>query len=176
MTLSSLWEIVPKDLCALLMNPFLICLLIICLFALFSFCSFHKHDNQNMFYVHRWRGAILENKLVPLFKQRMLYDKGNSSFCILHHLVLGFLFVAVAGFFPIHQGHGWFQEWWREAESRAPKLQKKGFNSIVILVAWWLWKHIDGASPNSNLVLQHIHQDAHMWGMAGAADIRRLWP
>jgi hypothetical protein len=74
-----------------------------------------------------------------------------------------------------------FQEWWREAESRVPKLQKKGFNSIVILVAWWLWKHrnacvFDGASPNSNIVLQHIYQDAHMWGMAGAADIRRLWP
>jgi hypothetical protein len=73
-----------------------------------------------------------------------------------------------------------FQEW-REAESRVPKLQKKAFNSIVILVAWWLWKHriacvCDGASPNSNIALQHIHQDAHMWGMAGAADIMRLWP
>lgn len=74
-----------------------------------------------------------------------------------------------------------FQECWREAESKVPKIQKKGFNSIVILVAWWLWKHrnacvSDGASPNINIVLQHIHEDAHLWGLAGAVDIRRFWP
>ena len=34
-----------------------------------------------------------------------------------------------------------FQEWWRLALTRVSEQQQKGFNSSVILVAWWLWKH-----------------------------------
>ena len=34
-----------------------------------------------------------------------------------------------------------FQEWWRLALTRVLEQQQKGFNSLVILVAWWLWKH-----------------------------------
>jgi hypothetical protein len=34
-----------------------------------------------------------------------------------------------------------FQDWWRNAEQQVDKSQRKGFNSAVILVAWWLWKH-----------------------------------
>jgi hypothetical protein len=34
-----------------------------------------------------------------------------------------------------------FQEWWREAERNVSKHKKKGFNSIVTLVAWQIWKH-----------------------------------
>jgi hypothetical protein len=74
-----------------------------------------------------------------------------------------------------------FQDWWREAECQVPKNQKRGFNSLVILVAWWLWKHrnecvFDGASPNISVIMQHIHEDAVRWGLAGARDLRRLWP
>ena len=34
-----------------------------------------------------------------------------------------------------------FQEWWRLALTRVSEQQQKGFNSLVILVAWWLWKY-----------------------------------
>jgi hypothetical protein len=33
-----------------------------------------------------------------------------------------------------------FAEWWRKASIRIPKSKRKGFNSVVILVAWSLWK------------------------------------
>uniref|UniRef100_A0A0A8XWC3 Uncharacterized protein n=1 Tax=Arundo donax TaxID=35708 RepID=A0A0A8XWC3_ARUDO len=33
-----------------------------------------------------------------------------------------------------------FQEWWRQAQRQVPKPLRKGFNSLVILVAWTLWK------------------------------------
>jgi hypothetical protein len=74
-----------------------------------------------------------------------------------------------------------FQDWWKEAECQVPKNQKRGFNSLVILVAWWLWKHrnecvFDGASPNISIIMQHIHEDVVRWGLAGARDLRRLWP
>jgi hypothetical protein len=34
-----------------------------------------------------------------------------------------------------------FQEWWRKAEARLPKCKKKGLNSLVMIVAWCVWKH-----------------------------------
>jgi hypothetical protein len=34
-----------------------------------------------------------------------------------------------------------FQRWWKSAECVIPKCKRKGFNFIVMLVAWWLWKH-----------------------------------
>jgi hypothetical protein len=34
-----------------------------------------------------------------------------------------------------------FVGWWRGALSLVPKGKKKGFNSVVILRAWSLWKH-----------------------------------
>jgi hypothetical protein len=52
---------------------------------------------------------------------------------------------------------------------------------LVILVAWWLWKHrntcvFEGASPNTRDILQHIQEDATLWGMAGARGLRGIWP
>jgi hypothetical protein len=34
-----------------------------------------------------------------------------------------------------------FAEWWRKALAKIPKSKIKGFNSVVILGAWSLWKH-----------------------------------
>jgi hypothetical protein len=67
------------------------------------------------------------------------------------------------------------------AEGLVPVLHRNGFNTLVILVAWWIWKHrnacvLDGVSPNTSSVLQHIHEDARLWELAGAKALRRLWP
>jgi hypothetical protein len=74
-----------------------------------------------------------------------------------------------------------FQDWWSVAEGLVPVLHRNEFNTLVILVAWWIWKHrnacvLDGVSPNTSSVLQHIHEDARLWELAGAKALRRLWP
>jgi hypothetical protein len=74
-----------------------------------------------------------------------------------------------------------FQEWWSGAECQVPKTQRKGFNSMVILVAWWLWRHRNacvfyGISPSIGTILQHIQEDAILWGLAGARALRSFWP
>jgi hypothetical protein len=74
-----------------------------------------------------------------------------------------------------------FQDWWSKFELAVPKLQRKGFNSIVLLVAWRLWKHrntcvFDGASPSISRIIEDIKEDARLWGLAGAAGLRILWP
>jgi hypothetical protein len=74
-----------------------------------------------------------------------------------------------------------FQEWWKSAECVTSNCKKKGFNSLVMLVAWWLWKHrnacvFDAASPNISRIIQRIQEDATIWCLAGAAGLRALWP
>jgi hypothetical protein len=54
------------------------------------------------------------------------------------------------------------------------------FNSLLILVSWRLWKQrnacvFDGVPPSIRNILQEIHEDVKLWGMAGAKDIRQLW-
>jgi hypothetical protein len=34
-----------------------------------------------------------------------------------------------------------FNSWWCQASAALPKEERKGFNSLVILIAWELWKH-----------------------------------
>jgi hypothetical protein len=68
--------------------------------------------------------------------------------------------------------------WWGEMERRVQKDKRKGFNSLVILVAWWIWKHcnaciFEGASP---ALLQNIKEDAGLWCGAGPATLGSLWP
>jgi hypothetical protein len=73
-----------------------------------------------------------------------------------------------------------FQDWWREAERNVSKQKKKGFNSILSLVAWRIWKHrnarvFDNASPNIHTILLTIHDEALLWGLARAAALRQVW-
>jgi hypothetical protein len=50
------------------------------------------------------------------------------------------------------------QDWWRKAEQKVPNSQRKGFNSLVILVSWRLWKQrdacvFDGVPPSIRNIL-----------------------
>jgi hypothetical protein len=61
------------------------------------------------------------------------------------------------------------------------KKSEKRFQFFGDSCAWWLWKHrnscvFDGASPNISTIMQHIQEDVTLWGLAGAKDLRRLWP
>ena len=39
-----------------------------------------------------------------------------------------------------------FAGWWRKAAKQVPKEKKKGFNTLVILGAWLLWKYRNARS------------------------------
>jgi hypothetical protein len=74
-----------------------------------------------------------------------------------------------------------FQEWWNSGERLTPKCKKKGLNSLMMLVVWWLWKHrsacvFENASPSTSRILQAIEEDAKLWCLAGAVGLRAIWP
>jgi hypothetical protein len=74
-----------------------------------------------------------------------------------------------------------FQDWWRLVERRVPGARRKGFNSMVALGAWWIWKHrkscvFEGSSPSVVRVVQDIKDEAGLWCLVGASRLRAIWP
>ncbi|WVZ95364.1 hypothetical protein U9M48_041137 [Paspalum notatum var. saurae] len=72
-----------------------------------------------------------------------------------------------------------FQDWWRKAVRRVPKEIRKGFNSLVILVAWSIWKHrnrcvFDGMQPATSAVAQEVLDQERIWIAAGASGLQAL--
>lgn len=56
---------------------------------------------------------------------------------------------------------------------------RKGFNHVVILVAWELWKHRNAAvferiSPYVQFVLQMTEEECQLWCLAGASALQEL--
>ena len=56
---------------------------------------------------------------------------------------------------------------------------KKGFNSLVILGAWILWKHRNfcvfiGTAPNLQSALQAFRDELCLWQAAGAKGLANL--
>jgi len=72
-----------------------------------------------------------------------------------------------------------FVDWWEGACSRLSGQVKKGFNSIIILGAWLIWKHrnhcvFDGGTPNLARVLSAFKEEAQQWSAAGARGVSYL--
>jgi hypothetical protein len=74
-----------------------------------------------------------------------------------------------------------FQDWWANLEAKVPYALCKGINSLVMLVAWRLWKQrnkcvFEGDAPCGNQIIQNIKDDAQRWCLAGAKDLGTIWP
>uniref|UniRef100_A0A0A9C7Z3 Uncharacterized protein n=1 Tax=Arundo donax TaxID=35708 RepID=A0A0A9C7Z3_ARUDO len=72
-----------------------------------------------------------------------------------------------------------FDDWWHRASGAADGLTFQGLNSLVVLGAWFLWKHrnqciFDGASPNVAEVLRLASEEMQIWGMARARGLSSL--
>ncbi|RCV36691.1 hypothetical protein SETIT_8G002500v2 [Setaria italica] len=72
-----------------------------------------------------------------------------------------------------------FSASWGRVIRAAPKELRKGLNSLIILVAWEIWKHrnscvFEGALPNTQVLLQAITNESTLWCLAGASKLREL--
>jgi len=70
-------------------------------------------------------------------------------------------------------------DWWKKSWRKIPKQHRKGFNSLVILGAWILWKHrnacvFDKSAPNLQSALQAFKDELHLWQVAGAKGLAEL--
>jgi hypothetical protein len=72
-----------------------------------------------------------------------------------------------------------FADWWCRIMKRVRKRQKKGINSLSILVVWSIWKHrndyvLKGVSPSINTILGAIKDNLSLWGLASAKRLQEL--
>ena len=72
-----------------------------------------------------------------------------------------------------------FIDWWAGASSRFSGHVRKGFNSIIILGAWLVWKHsnycvFDGETPVLARVISEFREEAQLWSIAGARGVSYL--
>ena len=70
-------------------------------------------------------------------------------------------------------------DWWKKSWRKIPKQHKKGFNSLITLGAWILWKHrntcvFDGSAPNLQGALQEFKDERQLWLVAGAKGLAAL--
>jgi hypothetical protein len=115
-----------------------------------------------------------------------LCDQHDES---INHLLVGCSFARLFWFelfrpfglqgFILGQDIDDFDLWWRSNSARLDGLIKKGFDSLVALGAWMLWKHrygvvFDGSSPSLVVVVRLAREEAIMWSLAGAKGVSFL--
>jgi hypothetical protein len=79
--------------------------------------------------------------------------------------------VGLRDLYPAHEES--FESRWKSSSSRASDIVRKGFNSLVILGAWTIWKHrnrcvFDGCNPSLVTALRMAREEAVLWSMTGA--------
>jgi len=72
-----------------------------------------------------------------------------------------------------------FFDWWLQATNSFNKEVKRGFNLLVSLGAWILWKGrndrvFNGISPNLSRALLLASEEVDLWILASAKGLRRL--
>ena len=79
----------------------------------------------------------------------------------------------------VPQTNSSFFDWWEAAISRVDSQVQKGLNTIIILVAWSIWKHrnrciFDGVVPDVSCVVSVCKEELRQWSLAGAREVSYL--
>jgi hypothetical protein len=74
-----------------------------------------------------------------------------------------------------------FTAWWASALRASPHALCKGTSSMILLTAWWIWKHHNAAvfnntRPSIASLLDTIKAEARAWAEARARGVRQLLP
>jgi len=74
-----------------------------------------------------------------------------------------------------------FFDWWQQARNTFNKVVGRGFNSLVMLGAWILWKErndivFNSVLPRLDRALLLAQEEADHWMLAGAKSLRGLVP
>ncbi|WVZ85537.1 hypothetical protein U9M48_032454 [Paspalum notatum var. saurae] len=72
-----------------------------------------------------------------------------------------------------------FSNWWCHSIKRIEKNLRKGLNSLIILVAWEIWKHrnacvFEGAAPCVQQVRRAVVEEGSVWCLARASALQEL--
>ena len=73
-------------------------------------------------------------------------------------------------------------DWWLHAKGNTPLMQSKALQSVVLLVAWMVWKYrnscvFKNAMPSIDMLVDRIkEEEVCFWAKAGAIGLRMVLP
>ncbi|RCV13690.1 hypothetical protein SETIT_2G366000v2 [Setaria italica] len=145
-----------------------------------------------MVYLQIWdivENVVLQQDTPDQYKWKLSQSGSYSTPETIHHLLVGCVFsrqVWVLIFQHLGLIHlapespeTRFFGWWRKTFLAVPKDMRKGLNSLIILVAWEIWKHgndcvFEKVRPKTQEVLRAISNEGGLWCMAGASKLQEL--
>ena len=78
-----------------------------------------------------------------------------------------------------HGMNNHFSSWWCYTIRGVPRVERKGLSTLIILVAWEIWKHpnvcvLEGARPTIEVLLHLVANEAALLCLAGASTLHRV--
>ena len=139
-----------------------------------------------VFHNRVWTADRLARRNLPHPEACPLCDQEDET---INHLLVGCVFARQVWALVLHQLGMLqlapqptvirFSGWWKRTTAAVPKDLRKGLNSLIILVAWEIWKHrnscvFDGATPSIIEVLRQFRDEYKLWCLAAAKKLQPL--
>ncbi|WVZ69533.1 hypothetical protein U9M48_018306 [Paspalum notatum var. saurae] len=133
-----------------------------------------------------WTADRLAKRGLPHPAACPLCDKSDET---IQHLLISCVFAREVwtailsklglAFIAPQPGCTGFTCWWRQSVKRVGKDMRKGLNSLIILVAWQIWKHrnscvFEGTRPCVQSVVLAVVEEGRAWCLAGASALHDL--
>jgi hypothetical protein len=71
-------------------------------------------------------------------------------------------------------------EWWPNSRTQVPRQQRKGFDSLVLLTAWLLWKERNAQVFQRSVetvptICGRIADEIELWKLSTLVGLREVW-
>jgi len=133
-----------------------------------------------------WTADKLAKRGLPHPAARPLCDQAEET---IQHILGSCVFARQVWTLILHElglsaivpqpGSTRFSNWWCQSIKSVGKNLRKGLNSLILLVAWEIWKHrnacvFEGAVPCVQQVRRAVVEEGSVWCLAGASALQDL--